>query len=151
MKSKKGEEEIGLAIFFGVLAAMLIVAAIITIPGKFIKTKSKIDCQNAKWWDGEQSLKTLLKEVDNGEYREFMFYNKDCYLVSFSFLQGSAANKIEYPQALPREPLLCLCSIQDEACKPHSCFKFKNYEKINNEQFSTKDFEKYTFLEFIKE
>ena len=47
--------------------------------------------------------------------------------------------------------MLCLCKIEESKCKPYDCYKFENYEKINQEQFLTEDYDNYLFLEFIKE
>ncbi len=114
-----------------------------------ILQKQKVDCSNSKWWNSERGLKDILKDVDKGEYAEFMLYNDDCNLVSFSFIQG--INKIEFPHAQTKEPMLCLCKIEDKTCKPYNCHKFKNYDQINTEQFSTENLESYVFLKFEKE
>lgn len=151
MKDKRGSIEISWEfIAHLVFAVALIIAifwgtrAILSLMGD-----SKAQCANDIYWDNPRGLEDILKKVDKGESANFFFLNNDCNLASFSFVQGSS--KIEYPNALPREPLLCLCKIEDSICKPYDCYKFKNYDQINSNQFSTENLERYVFLKFTRD
>ena len=150
VKNKKAVYEIT-NIFLGILAAVLLIGALIlasqAVSNAFFKKSTQ--CENYKWWDGKNSLKEILKQVDEGNIKEYLFYNNGCPLISFTFSQG--IGKITYPYTLSNEQSLCLCTIEDKVCKPYDCYKFKNYEKINQEQFSTLDLKNYVFLKFIKD
>lgn len=151
MKNKKGVE-IPLTLTFWIFAALLVLLTILIVVNKFtaIYAPVKVDCPNNIFWDGTDGLKNVLKEVDSGNYKQFWFNNKDCYLVSFSFIQGQTNQKISYPQPLPKQPMLCLCNIKDKVCQPYNCYNFNNYDQINTQQFSTEEYSQSTLLEFIK-
>ncbi len=151
MKNKKAQLEINhkilvevmAAVFFALILFLTIKAIAGVLPGKH-----QADCTNDKWWDDPRGLKEILKEVDKGKYKEFMFYNENCNLVSFSFRQETP---IQHPDAPTLEPRLCLCNLDGDLCDPYDCYKFKNYKQINTQQFSTEPLEKYVFLKFIKQ
>ena len=143
MKNKKGDINISLEFIIHLFLAFIMLGVLAWAVINFldiIEKKPEASCLNDKLWDNERGLKDLLKEVDKGKDSNFIFYNENCKLVSFSFLHGSEGNKIEYSHSLPREPFLCLCMIessvlQQDQCKPYDCYTFKNYNQINTEQF----------------
>lgn len=160
MKDKRGVAGINISneLIIEIVAALFFIIILFFAWNSFasIMPKSGVQCLNTKWWDDKGGLKDMLKEVDKAGSKEFMFYNNDCNLVSFSFTQGPTKNKIEFPYPLPKEPQLCLCKIEasisePDLCKPYDCYKFKNYDQINEEQFSTKDMKDYVGLKFIKD
>ncbi len=135
-------------LLIGALIFVIMLYALNVFESNLPGTK-KPQCENSHFWDGKKALSDLLKNVDDGEYEEFLFYNENCKLVSFSFVQG--VSKIQYPQALSRSPKLCLCEVEDEICNPYDCYEFKNYEQINYEQFLTEGLDNYVFLKFVKD
>lgn len=151
MKGKRGSIEISWEFIAHLVFAIALILAILwgTKAILSLMGKSKAQCANDIYWSNPHGLEDTLKRIDNGENANFFFLNNGCSLASFSFVQG--ASKIEYPSALPREPLLCLCKIEDNICKPYDCYKFKNYDQIDSKQFSTENLEKYVFLKFTRD
>ncbi|HLC58238.1 MAG TPA: hypothetical protein VJI68_00085 [Candidatus Nanoarchaeia archaeon] len=157
MKNKRGQGYAGyilLSLIIGAFAVFLVITALSTtsdlIPGTDVK------CSNSKYWSEERGLHDLLENLDNNKEtsESFLFINNDCKLVSFTLNQGFGNILLSTEQ--PREPLLCLCKIERESsseavCEPNYCYKFKNFDSINNEQFSTEDLKDYVSLKFIKE
>ena len=62
MKNKRGTEDISLNIFFGVIAALLIVGAIVLAANKLTIKTGKFECQNINFWDGFNGLKEKLMQ-----------------------------------------------------------------------------------------
>ncbi|MBI2148742.1 hypothetical protein HYU23_03610 [Candidatus Woesearchaeota archaeon] len=151
MKNKKATENIMLEILMGAVVGLIAVIIFIGI-GKVYSSvflsQQNVDCTNSKFWDSARGLRDVLKDVDSKGYGEFTFYNNNCNLVSFTSTQE---NKIKYQYSIPNQPLLCLCSIDDETCQPYACYKFKNFNRINAEQFTTQNLKSYVFLKFIKD
>ena len=110
-----------------------------------------ITCDNIEDWN---SLKKMLNSVDSNSFTtyEAYFYNKGCYLVSFTPAQPAtilAGNKVVVTQ-----PILCLCKIEGSKCNAYDCFKFNYYTSIIDEgtstQFKTIDYQETLFLNFKK-
>src|SRR3989338_6193438 len=114
MKNKRGTEDISLNIFFGVIAALLIVGAIVLAANKLTIKTGKFECQNINFWDGFNGLKEKLKQVDSGKHTEFLFYNKDCYLVSFSFASTTLKNNRIYTDFAKRTVAFSLYDIRNQ-------------------------------------
>ena len=160
MKSKKGAIEISwefiLHLVFALFLIVVLIVSVVSLLSILEKRNKEANCLNDKYWDNSRGLKEILKKVDKGENAEFFFDNDNCNLVSFSFLQGIEKNPIGYTHPLPREPMLCLCQMDDsiisqDLCKPYDCYTFKNYNQINDEQLSTEPFKRFLFLKFTKD
>ncbi len=161
MRNKKGEEILTKIIFDAVIALMFIVVGILiwkAVAGVLPKQEAYYTCSNGAMWESTRGLRDTLDQLDSGEVTtaEFLSYNKNCKLVSYSLVQ-SRIPEIEYPRIQPREPMLCLCDIDNsylkrqKVCKPYDdCFRFKNFDQINTEQFSTEDLKDYVLLRFTK-
>ncbi len=160
MKSKKGTVEISSEFLIDVIKGVLLLGAVIIMVVALLSIfeKSNVECLNSRLWDDKDGLKDFLKKADKKDFSEgeFFFDNEDCKIVSFSFLQGIEGNKIKYPNPLPKEPVLCLCQLESSLleqtqCMPHDCYKFTNYQEINNKQFSTENYKKYMVLRFVRD
>ncbi len=158
MKNKKGSIDIQTYALFSLIVAVLLIIIIVLKAPIFsdILLPDKASCSNSKSWDGSNGLKEILKDLDSGApSSQFLFYNNDCNIVSFSLRQ--VGNEIPYPGVQPREATICLCDIDrniitgNVECDPYDCYKFKNFDEVNSEQFSTEDLETYTVLSFVKD
>ncbi len=160
MNNKRGETEIQGSLFIYILFGALIALALFPVIIKFFslqKESTNVLCGNSQWWDGENGVKAQLEKLDsdNSIQEQTFFVNDDCKIVSFSLIHG--LNDITYPKTQPNEPLVCLCSVETDLigsggeCKPYDCYKLKNYDQVNEKQFSTLDLKDFTNLIFRKE
>lgn len=152
---KRGSEEIQSTFTQLVLGVIivLVLAGFTYILYNAVYGSSSISCKNEADW---KSLQRALNRVDNKQFTESQtpFTNEDCYLVSFTKQQPVKIYP-DSPKLIPDKPILCLCKIEDNKCKPFGdCYKFSNYEAIisdKKEQFETIKFLPTTFLTFKRE
>ena len=161
MESKKADINISSEFLIDVIKGILLLGAVIIMVTAILSSleeEKEVGCLNSNLWDNKRGLKDFLRAVDKKDFSEaeFFFDNDNCKIVSFSFVQGIESSPIQYPNPLPKEPILCLCNLEfslleSTKCIPYDCYKFKNYNEINSEQFSTEDYKKYIILRFIKD
>lgn len=135
----------------GVLFTLGLIAILILIinPAIFF---GKAECKNKAEWS---NIKPLLEKFNKNQIieDEITFYNEDCPLVSFY------PGQTFYPEAFPGKgvepkPQLCLCKMSAKECEPYRCFLFENIEIVtgpNNEQFSTRQYETYIAIRFLRQ
>lgn len=135
-----------------IIVAVLIVLALTGLLIMVYKLvfSPNVTCDNVEDWN---SLKKMFNSIDSRDFTayEAYFYNKDCFLVSFTPAQPSSilpGNKV-----INTQPQLCLCKIENDKCNAYECFKFNYYNVItesvgNNKQFHTKSYEESLFLNF---
>ena len=133
MVNKKATLQISLKMIGEAIASLaliiLLIIGIVFFSRLFPGTR--VDCENEKWWTDDRGVEDKLKLADKGENTELFFFNEDCYLVSFTFAHGIIGNPVQFTHEITEEPQLCLCQIDDNACKPYDCYKFKSYDQIN--------------------
>lgn len=136
-----------------IIVAVLIVLALTGLLILLYKLvfSPNVTCDNVEDWN---SLKKMLNSVDSNGFTtyEAYFYNKGCYLVSFTPAQPSSilpGNKV-----INTQPQLCLCKIENDKCNAYECFKFNYYTSIidvdSSTQFKTNDYQETLFLKFTK-
>lgn len=151
MSSKRGViEESGKILIWLIAAAVVILIFILFSSSIISLLTGKVSCSNKEQWN---VLKSSFDSLDSNTILSdnIIFFNGECKIASFSPNQALQNYNLKPNFEIGSKPKMCLCQVKESTCIPYDCFTFDNFDKINDEQFSTLELKPYVYISFSRD